>query len=70
MSIYALGLRFTIMDFAGLFGKIIANVTAIFDDFLPQLSQLGKRRPEGLRLFRRHPRAPALSRGLTSRRQT
>ena len=34
----AFGLGLTIMDFAGLFGKIIANVTAVFGDFLLQLA--------------------------------
>jgi hypothetical protein len=45
------GLGLTIMDFAGLFGEIIANVTAVFGDFLLQLAQFGKRRAKRLYLF-------------------
>ena len=44
-------LNLTIMDFAGLFGEIIANVTAVFGDFLLQLAQFGKRRAKRLYLF-------------------
>ena len=70
LPIDSLSFSFAVVDFSRLFSKIIANITAIFDDLLSQLSQFSKRRDIGLRLFRLHRWGSVRRRGMTRLRRS